>query len=564
MRSVSALLLVFASFAFPSDLQLQVLQVSLPEGHEFTNPDRPILAIAPDGKEFAYVARASLFVKSVGESQPRLVPGPLAGRAMANPVYSPDGNSIAYWLSDGSVIQRVPAGGGSPVTLCEADMPYGMSWSSNGDILIGQGPKGILRVSANGGKVETIIAVKPGERAHGPQMLPDGENVLFTLAPENASWDQAQIVVASVKTKARKTILPAGRDARYLPGGYLLYSIKGQVFAVRFDSKALEAKGNPVVALDNVQSSASTGAVQFNVAPNGSLIYLSANTAPIQMGLVDLDGTRRLLGPVPDGTTAPRISNDGTHVTYAAAGDIYVSTFPDLSAVRRVISAGTFPLFSPDGRWIVFGSLGTKRSGGAEEIFLQRSDGSGEAQLLAKPARAPEHWLTPDEFSFISHRGSKENYDVWTYSLPEKGITPISVIPQTAQLSSRFSPDGHWVAYMSSNESGEWQVFLQPYPATGSVYQVTRNGGRLPMWAADAKEIYFDNGGRIYRIPVQTSPEVKFGEATATPITGYIQPLLRRNFDMTPDGKQFIMLFRPEPKVGTAANLLDELKTKSP
>ena len=567
MKPLIPALLACAIAAAAADLAPDLRHVSLPEGHEFTNPDRQVIAISPDGTRLVYIAKASLFVKSIGDAPPVTIPGPLAGRSMANAVFSPDGQSIAYWASDGALLQRIPVTGGTPVTICRVDIPLGMSWGADDQIVLGLGAKGIVRVSAKGGTPEIVVPAKSGEIAHGPQMLPGGDALLFTLGDERvapaARWDQARIVVQSLKSGERRTIVPAGRDARYLPSGHLVYALGGRVMAVRFDAKRLATVGDPVAVVENVRASGSTGTAQFSVSANGSLAYVSGRSVPVQLGLVSLDGTRKMLGPVPDGTSAPRVSSDGRQVTFAAAGDIYVAELANVASARRVIEAGTFPLFSPDGQWLAFGSLGTKRDGGIEEVFLQRADGSGQAELLAKPARAPEHWLSQQEFSFISHRGPAEDYDLWTYSLPDKGVTPVSVIPKSAQLSSRFSPDGHWVAYMSS-ESGDWQVYLQPYPATGAKYQVTKQGGRLPMWSADGREIYYEWDGRMLSIPVHIGSEMTFGEPSALPVTGYIQPLLRRNYDMTPDGKQFVMLFRAGPQVDVISNFVDGLKQRLP
>jgi hypothetical protein len=393
----------------------QTRRVSLPEGHDFTNPDRQVFSIAPDGTRIAYVARATLFVKAMGDAPPIPVPGPLAGRGIANPVFSPDGQSIAYWAQDGSVLQRVPVSGGTPRTICQVGQaPFGMSWSADDQIVFGEGAKGILRVSATGGTPETIVTAKAGELTHGPQILPGGDAVLFTLS-DGQNWDQARIVVQSLKSGERRTVIQIGRDARYLPSGHIAYVSTGHLMVVRFDVKSLQAVGQPVTIAEGVQTAEATGTAQFSVAANGTIAYVPVHPAPLQLGLVALDGTRTMLGPVPDGTTAPRVSPDGRRVTFSAAGDIYVADLADLAGARKVISAGTFPLFSPDGQWLAFGSLGTKRDGGIEEIFRQRADGSGAAELLVKPGRAPEYWPEGDQgFSFITHRGKANDYDLWT------------------------------------------------------------------------------------------------------------------------------------------------------
>ena len=134
-------------------------------------------------------------------------------------------SSVAFW--------SVPTGRSRELRSAEeqrsrsvpADQPFGISWDSNG-IVFGQGGKGIMRVAANGGTPEVLVPVKDGEQAHGPQLLPGGEAVLFTLATGTAleRWDKATIVTQVLRTGERKTLVNGGSDARYLPTGHLVYA----------------------------------------------------------------------------------------------------------------------------------------------------------------------------------------------------------------------------------------------------------------------------------------------------------------------------------------------------
>lgn len=531
----------------------QTLAVSLPEGHEFTNPDRGPFAVSPDGSRLVYLARATLFVQSLAGGEPVRVQGPLQGRGKTNPVFSPDGQSLLYWAQDDSVLQRVSANGGTPVTVAAIENPLGLSWGADGQVLIGGGSKGVLRVPAAGGQVETLVRTAAGEIARAPQMLPNGDSVLFTVAQGTpANWDQARVVVHSLRDGQRKEIL-AGRDARYLPTGHLVYVAGTTLMAVGFDARALSTTSTPIAIAEGVQSMSTTGAALFSVAPNGSVAFVGNDAAPVQLDLVGLDGSRRTLGPVPAGTAAPRVSHDGRKLTFAAAGHIYVADIDNVSGARQVIANGTFPLFSPDGQWLAFGSLGTARNSGEERLFMQRVDGSGEAELIVKPGRAPEHWREGDQgFTFITHRGGANNYDLWMYSPERKEVEPLVVINETAQLSSALSADRKWLAYMST-ESGDWQIYVQPYPATGAKYQVTTAGGRSPMWTADGRIVY-DNDGKLFAVTARIGAQPVFGPAVELPVGGHIQPLLRRNWDMMPNGTQMLMLFRPGPKVNVISN----------
>ena len=307
-----------------------------------------------------------------------------------------------------------------------------------------------------------------------------------------------------------------------------------------------------------------TGTAQFSVSNNGVLAYISKrydpNVVPVQLALVAFDGTRQMLGTLPVGTWAPRVSPDGKQVAIMAGGDIYVGELSNIaSTMHKVISRGSFPVFSPDGQWIAFES----QRDSPETLYVQRSDGSGKAQLVEKPGRAPENWPPGDQgFSYISFRGEGVDYDLWTYSVKDQAVAPLVVVPGSGEISSSFSPDVHWLAYMS-NESKEWQVYVQPYPITGARYQVTKRGGRFPVWSADSRTVYYESDGRLYSSAMKTGSGVTFSEPVALPIAGFNQTLIRRNYELTPDGKHFIMVFRsPDIQVDVTSNWFEDLSRR--
>ena len=186
--------------------------IGLGEGQVFTETGRRVVAISPDGTQIVYVANRRLYHRLLSEVQAKPIPGteePQLG--IVNPVFSPDGGSIAFYAASEHALKRIAVAGGSAVTICPATYPSGMAW--NGDaILFGQESRGIVRVPATGGTPEVIVPVSNGERAHGPQLLPGGQAVLFTVATGAGldAWDRAQIVVASLKTAERKTIVSGG------------------------------------------------------------------------------------------------------------------------------------------------------------------------------------------------------------------------------------------------------------------------------------------------------------------------------------------------------------------
>ena len=264
---------------------------SLPEGQQFSNLGRQVIAISPDGSQLVYVANNRLYAKPMAGGVARMIPGIESEQNVTNPVFSPDGKSVAYWSGAGQELRRILIAGGTPQTICKATNPFGMSWSADGSIVFGQGANTIQRVAANGGTPETLVTVSTGEEVvHGPQLLPGGDTLLFTLGSREAAfqalpeqlrslvtpaialqsfptvWDTARIVAQSLKTKERKVLIAGGSDARYDESGQLVYANAGKVLSVPFDVKRLEVTGKPVTRVESVRNAGSQhrhDAIQF-------------------------------------------------------------------------------------------------------------------------------------------------------------------------------------------------------------------------------------------------------------------------------------------------------------
>ena len=555
-------LMATGMFAATVGTQAQRSQrVTLPAAHAIGGIDRTAIAMSPDGSRFAYAANARLYVRSVAAGMPTEIAGTAIGQgASSSPLFSADGRSIVFWSSSDGTIKRIPVAGGTATAIATVDNPFGMSWGPNDTLLVGQGPKGILRVPATGAPA-TIVTVKDGELAYGPQLLPSGDAVLFTVIDAKDAlaqgWDRARIVVQPVNDPRggdRKVVVDGARDGRLSSAGYLLYSRDEKILAVKFDARTRATSGAPMTIADDVRTAGPTGAAQFAFADSGALVYLPNRSGELELALVSLDGTRTNLGALPNGVGSPRISNDGRRVAFASDGDIWTADVRNLAGMKKVLSGSNwnFPVFSDDGRNL---ALGTILPGGLETVYLMPADGSREPEILARPARAPEHWFPGTQmFSFITHKG-RLDYDTWTYNVATREVTPLARIPVSAQISSRLSPDGHFIAYMS-NETGEYQVYVEPWPQTGARFQATKTGGVLPLWSSDSADIYYAQGDQMYATRFQNGVAM-FGEPRKLPVSGFVQGALRRAFDQTPDGKQFLMVFRSAAQVAIVSRWMD-------
>jgi Tol biopolymer transport system component len=255
------------------------------------------------------------------------------------------------------------------------------------------------------------------------------------------------------------------------------------------------------------------------------------------LDLVDRNGLKTPVGFLPADTFAPRISPDGKRIAYDLEdGTVWVAELAKLSSRRRATTAPDhYPMWSAAGDQIVF----TRDEKDQQALFIGRADGTGKPERLAA-GRAPESWSVQNHvFSFIT---LSNYYSIWTYSLKDKKATPLIDTPGVTQHSSRFSPDGKWIAY-TSVETGRFEVFVQPFPRTGAKFQVTRQGGGHALWSPDGKELFFDNNQQLFAVRVPSNGTFSSGAPVPLPIQGFIQGNARRQFDLMPDGKQFLMMF---------------------
>jgi serine/threonine-protein kinase len=552
----------------------------------FTNFGRQFLAISPDGSQFVYTAGGALQLKPLGELDPITIQGPQGN--VINPVFSPDGQSIVFYSPGDQALKRVPTAGGAPGTLCPVESNvFGMSWGAGDQILFGQ-PKGILRVSANAGKAEMLIPAENGELLQGPQLLPDGKTILFTSS-NGSAWDTAKAVVQTPGSKDRKVLVEGAVDARYLPTGHLVYFLGGNVLAVPFDVKMLSVYSHPVQVVEGVRFSnpGTSGSAQFSVSNNGTFIYAegpvqaaqSSTQGGLDVTLVDQNGSPSPTTLLPNNYASVRMAPNGNQVALGTddgkEANIWIYDLANKAAIRQLTFEGRnlYPLWSGDSQYILYQS----NREGDMAIFWQRADGTGTAERLTKPEKnavhMPESWLTgakdAQKFSFRLTSGGHDA--IWLYSIPEKKATPLIANPGFDQNASAFSPDGKWIAY-ESDGPGSPGLFVQPYPTAGGAKYLIDGGtatavgrhGYFPTWSPDSKEMYFHRAGNgaMHGVRIQTQPAFTASPPSDLPARNFVYDPKIRKYDITPNGKQFVMLFNPQSSAGnnTASALPQEIR----
>ena len=527
-----------------------VVRMPIPLGIDeiFSNTGRHAVAISPDGTQIVYSANLGLSLRPVDQLEATPLVGTSEGvgggiPGARNPFFLPDGQWIGYHV--GAQLKKVSIGGGAPITLCEANQPWGASWGADDTILLGRGPDGIWQVPGTGGTPERLIAVEEGELAHGPQMLPGGEWVLFTVRPAGTSvWDAAQIVVQSVTTGERQVLIEGGRDGRYVATGHLVYALNNVLFAVPLDLDAREVTGGPVSLVEGVRgaSAGRTGAAQFSLAGNGSLVYIpgSAGGGQIELVWVDRAGQTQPVGADQLAYGRGRVSPDGTRVAVDTPGEdnpdvwIYDLARETLTRLTFDEALDAFPLWTPDGSRVVFQSL---REGGG--LFWKAADGTGEVERLLESSNAPRPygWSADGRLVFSQDPG-----DIGVLTIEGDRTMELVLDTEFREDEPAISPDGRWIAY-NSNESGQPEIYVRPFPnLDDGKWQVSAAGGVDPVWSPDGRDLFFQSPGELMVAQVETEPTFN----AATPESVFIRTGFAgsegREYDIAPDGERFLFL----------------------
>jgi serine/threonine-protein kinase len=508
--------------------------------------------ISPDGRRIAYAvgtgADRGLYVRAIDQ----LEGTSLSGTAEAyNPFFSPDGRWIGFVTP--TQLKKVSATGGAPLTLCNVNLGRGATWGPDDTIVFAANPtSGLSRVSAAGGEPEPLTELDEakGEITHRwPQFLPGGDAILFTSHTSASSFDNANIEVVKLSTGERKVIYQGGTYARYVASGHIVFVREGTLFAAPFDLGSLEMSGSPAPIIEGVTSNTeSDGGAQFDVSDNGTLIYLSGVVGgpKYQLVWVDRHGVTRPMFDDRQEFDTPRFSPDGSQLAVdIGAGprsDVWVYDLNRGVSTRLTFGEGVDvgPFWSPDGERVGFAS---DRGGGRLNLYWTRADGSGDAERLTEgPNFQTGNSFTPDGRFLVFHEQKPElSYDLMV--LPFDGDRKPEDFLSTpfAEAEPELSPNGRWVAYMS-NESGNLEVYVRPFPQRPGKWQISTGGGIYPRWARNGKELYYRTERGLMVVSVETDGNTFRADKPQNLFEGnFVYIGSSGDYDVHPDGR-FVML----------------------
>jgi len=515
------------------------LQVVTPPAINLTS-----FAISPDGRSFVFQAapkgKPQLYLRGLDSEKTQ----PLSGTENGSlPFWSPDSRSIGFF-ADGK-LKRIDIAGGGAQTIADAPNSPSGSWNSDGVILFALTSTGPLqRVSTGGGPVMPVTKVDPPKQVSHrfPRFLPDGQHFLYFAVgdPENRG-----VYVGSLDGKPSKRLFDADSAAAFLPPNQLLFTRQNTLFSRQFDPKTLAVTGDPRAIADDLVSTVDWLAEPaFSVSQMGTMAYRLGKN---ETQLVWLDRAGRQAGTSVDPDTAPaqgmRLARDERTValsrTVSGNMDVWI-----IELTRNVLRRLTFDaaddsgaVWSPDGSQIAFAS---RQKLGNLNLYVKPVNGSGseEPLVLSTENKFVQDWSSDGRYILYSVDSAKTAQDLWAFSMAEKKSFPV-LQTNADETSARFSPDGHWIVFMS-NETGRFEVYVQPFPGpAGKSPPISTNGGVNPQWRADGKEIFYaalDN--RLMAVPVTLRAN---GQVESGVPASLFQLRPRSEYEVSHDGQRFLI-----------------------
>jgi eukaryotic-like serine/threonine-protein kinase len=525
---------------------LDVLSVLPPAGTALTVGEAP--EVSPDGRSVAFVAtdevgRTLLYVRPRGADA-----RPLPDTDDATlPFWSPDSRRLGFFAR-GS-LKTVPAAGGRVQTLAAAPVPRGGTWSVRDEILFVAYPNSMPEsIPATGGTPTRVAASQPdSDRRWFPSFLPDGRRYVYlSIDPKRRTG--LAIRLASIDSTEVTTLLQSSTSAIYTEPGYLLFRQDGALMAQPFDARSARLQGSPVVVARQVGFNAI--GYRSLVSASSHVVALVEPSAGWQLTWFDSAGARVGTVAPPGQYNSACLTGDGKYVVYDAAdprtGNIDLWSFDLARGVSTRLTydpaVDFYPVCSSNGDEVVFASL----RAGPPALFRLRISSPGTERLLHQTsvAEIPSDWSADGKWILYSAFNPKTSWDVWALPMvPGQEPAPLVASP-AEERNARFSPNGRFMAYVLL-EGGTSDVIVEPFPPTGTRWQVSREGGRQPVWSPDGRQLYYVSADKKLIAVAITTEAGTLAVGTSRVVAETRMAGLERNtqgasFLVTSDGKRFL------------------------
>jgi eukaryotic-like serine/threonine-protein kinase len=516
------------------------------------------LALSPDGTMLAYVApdestgESLVHVQRVGSSEPRHLDG---SDGATYPFWSPDGKYVAFFAN--GKLKKMSIAGGMPEVIAKADGGRGGAWGKKNVIVYAPSIGGPLwKVNPDGTEAAPLTdkLITDNESSHRwPAFLPDGEHFVFWAGNFDHGPDDRSsgIYLSSLDAKRKELVLPAQSSPGYGHGHLYYVDDKHSLVAVRMDETKANLLDRPQVVATQVGRNPSTYWGSFAVADNGTVVYhLGSGTTLSQLTWYNRGGQEVAKVGEAGIMANPTLSPDAQRVAVDVADakdrnvDVWIRDLPDHAFTRFTFDPAeeTNGVWSRDGRTIAY------RLAQTDGCVIRLKNANGlEAEHGVGPVRGrsdsmPNSW-TRDDAGVVITQQSASSSKLLLLTLADGKETPI-LSGGGNQYGGQISPDGKWLAY-ASDESGDWEVYITPFPGTGGKLQVSRGGGTEPRWRGDGKEIfYLSPSEQIMSVAVSGTGGLSTGMPTPLFQVHARAPVSSSDifsYDVTADGQRFLV-----------------------
>ena len=516
-------------------------------------------SISPDGKYIAYAAeiggRSSLWLRSLATETSRELPGTEGGSGV---FWSPDSASIGFQV--GSELRRLSIDGGSPLALCELPARgiifLGGTWRPDGERIVFSSGLRLYEIAARGGQPQLLFdpAESPRSSCVLPHFLPTGDGPPALVYSAASGPSDRWVAVLNLETGELRELGP-GSGPVYSRDGYLIHGAANRVepglWALPFSRETLKPTGDPFPI--------STVGFAATVSHDGTLAYQDqAGNGAIQT-LVWLSRTGELLEAVGQPQlyiAQPALSPDGQRVAVMSAesgiGDIWVHDLTRSTKTRLTFEdqVEVDAAWSPSGREIAY------RLGGVpNRIMLRDADGSGEAVALVEAADVivsyPD-WSRDGRYLVYHALDPETQSDIRFIELGTDGDggDPVAFLASPAnERYPKFSPGGRFLAY-TSDESGRNEIYVRPFPGGAGKWQASMNGGRLPRWRSDGRELYYVESSTLMAVSVSTESAFSLGRpqplfeapVVLASVGSDFADVASAGYDVSADGQRFLTI----------------------
>jgi serine/threonine protein kinase len=556
ITSLLFMLMILLYFIKPSHLKRDAQHFNVSavysETQDVLRTDVQVMALSPDGEYLVYcmsdAGKSYLYLRPLNSFEAH----PIEGTSNATgPFFSPDGQWIGF-NADGK-IKKVSIKGGAVEILADAPGFRGGSWGTDGYIIFSPSySAGLVSVSATGGtpKVISVPDTSNNERTHRwPQVLPDGEHVIYTIGDVDNpnAYDNAQIAIQSLKSGERQILDVRGEMAWYIEAGYLVVARKGVLLTAPFDIEERKFLAPLVTVLEDIDGDNGSGISFFGISRKGDIAYIQGTrNQELELVWVDLDGN---IEPIPlplKPYQIPRVSPDGTKIAVnlgflGQADDIWLYDLSTAVFNRFTFGKGIFcPVWSKNSANLYFASI----QGG----IMQKSLSGGESETITNVGSNIAHYpitISPDnKYLILNQLGGVNEGELMMLDLYHPDRLEFLFSSDAYEYGGDFSPDGKYFSY-GSNETGRLEIYIKSFPDLKSKWQVSTEGGLSPRWSPDCKKLYYiNNVGKMMMVPIKREPFFSPGKPRVLFDVSqmYFPNNPVSNYDISPDGKRFIMV----------------------